>query len=271
MRILHTSDWHLGQTLHEVSREDEHRRFLAWLLDTLAAEQADALIVAGDVFDNANPFSSAQRMYYRFLTDCRARFPQLDVIIVGGNHDSPSRLDAPADLLDAFGVTVVGGVPRTTDGRTVDVERFVVPLTPRDRAGDDADAELAEIRLVEPFETRRHFVPRTGGQAFDELHVVAAEIQQHRFLQPFVDLPAVAGRAPPRALRPIPATTSPRSSTAGRTSTRRFRSRSGVASTLEGVLDGARNCASGFDASTGGSGLSMRCFSFGAGHQGTAQ
>ncbi len=129
MRILHTSDWHLGQTLHDVSREDEHRRFLAWLLDTLAAEQADALIVAGDVFDNANPFSSAQRMYYRFLADCRARFPKLDVIVVGGNHDSPSRLDAPADLLDAFGVTVVGGVPRTTDGRAVDVERFVVPLT----------------------------------------------------------------------------------------------------------------------------------------------
>lgn len=143
MRFIHTSDWHLGQMLHDRSREEEHRRFLAWLLDRLAEERADALIVAGDVFDNANPYASAQRMYYRFLADCRSRLPALDVVVVGGNHDSPSRLDAPADLLGAFGVTVVGGLPRRAD-RTVDFDRLVRPLT-------DASGKTAAWVVAMPF------------------------------------------------------------------------------------------------------------------------
>ncbi len=122
MKLLHTADWHLGQTLHGVSRRFEHQRFLRWLLGALADESADALIIAGDVFDVAGPSSDAQQSYYDFLAECRRRFPALDVVVVGGNHDSPARLDAPADLLGALGITVVGGLP---DG---DLERLVVPL-----------------------------------------------------------------------------------------------------------------------------------------------
>ena len=59
MRIVHTSDWHLGHTLHEVSREEEQRAFLNWLLDTIAARHADALLICGDIFDSANPPASA--------------------------------------------------------------------------------------------------------------------------------------------------------------------------------------------------------------------
>ena len=73
MRLLHTSDWHLGQSLHEVSRELEQTRFLTWLLDTLEAERADALLVCGDVFDSANPPPWAQRAYYELLASCRRR------------------------------------------------------------------------------------------------------------------------------------------------------------------------------------------------------
>ncbi|RYE93297.1 MAG: exonuclease subunit SbcD, partial [Oxalobacteraceae bacterium] len=73
MRLLHTSDWHLGQTLHNFDRTWEHQRFLDWLLDTLVAEDIDALLIAGDIFDNANPSAASQRQLYHFLQQARAR------------------------------------------------------------------------------------------------------------------------------------------------------------------------------------------------------
>lgn len=99
MRVLHTSDWHLGQTLHGCSRAHEHAAFFTWLEEVLVEEEVDALVVAGDVFDVANPAPAAQTAYYRLLARLRSRLPELDVVVVGGNHDSPERLDAPAGLL----------------------------------------------------------------------------------------------------------------------------------------------------------------------------
>jgi exonuclease SbcD len=131
MRLLHTSDWHLGQTLHNFDRGYEHQRFLDWLLDTIVAEQADALLIAGDIFDNSNPSAASQRQLYRFLQQARARSPQLDIVIVAGNHDSPGRLEAPGPLLEAHGTRVVGHVLRDADGK-IDLERLVVPLSGRD-------------------------------------------------------------------------------------------------------------------------------------------
>jgi exonuclease SbcD len=135
VKILHTSDWHLGQTLHGVSRRFEHSRFLEWLLDSLEREQADALLIAGDIFDAGNPPPTAQRAYYEFLSACRQRIPDLDIVVVGGNHDSPARLNAPAALLESVGVRVVGDLPRTADGG-IDLDRALVPL----RAADGAIA-----------------------------------------------------------------------------------------------------------------------------------
>jgi exonuclease SbcD len=131
MRLLHTSDWHLGQTLHNFDRTHEHQRFLDWLLDTIVAEQVDALLIAGDVFDNSNPSAASQRQLYRFLQQARARSPQLDIVVVAGNHDSPGRLEAPGPLLEAHGTRVVGHVVRKLEGE-IDLERMVVPLTGRD-------------------------------------------------------------------------------------------------------------------------------------------
>ncbi|MBA2662989.1 MAG: exonuclease subunit SbcD [Bradymonadaceae bacterium] len=110
MRILHTSDWHLGVSLEQAPRDEEHQRFLSWLLDTIEDEAIDVLLVAGDVFHHSQPSARAQADYYGFLTRC-ARQPSLrKVVIVGGNHDSASRLDAPKEILDALDVHVVGGV-----------------------------------------------------------------------------------------------------------------------------------------------------------------
>lgn len=131
MRLLHTSDWHLGQTLHNFDRAYEHACFLDWLVDTLVAEDIDVLLVAGDIFDNANPSAAAHRQLYRFLQQARARVPHLQVVVIAGNHDSPGRLEAPTPLLEAHGTIVVGNVARTAEG-AIDVERLLVPLRTRD-------------------------------------------------------------------------------------------------------------------------------------------
>jgi exonuclease SbcD len=151
MRLLHTSDWHLGQTLHNFERHHEHQRFLDWLLDTLVDERADALLIAGDVFDNANPSSASQKQLYRFLQQARQRLPHLNLIVIAGNHDSAGRLEAPAPLLEAHGTYVIGNVMRDDDGK-IDLERMVLPLT-------DADGRIAAWCLAIPF-LRPGDVPR---------------------------------------------------------------------------------------------------------------
>ncbi|MGZ4976061.1 MAG: exonuclease SbcCD subunit D C-terminal domain-containing protein [Methylobacter sp.] len=128
LRIFHTGDWHLGHHLHGISRQLEHQQFLDWLLDELHTKQADALIVAGDIFDSANPSSAAQSQLYDFLVKARTRLPNLDIVLIGGNHDSASRLDAPFPILNALGVTVVGGLSRDGQGN-IDWNRLQVPLT----------------------------------------------------------------------------------------------------------------------------------------------
>lgn len=161
MRLLHTSDWHLGQTLHNFDRIYEHGCFLDWLVDTLDEERIDVLLIAGDIFDNANPSSAAQRQLYRFLQRARSRVPRLQIVVIAGNHDSPGRLEAPTPLLEAYGTIVVGNVLRGSDGE-VDLERLLVPL-------HDADGKVAAWCLAVPF-LRPGDVPRlrsTDDPSFD--------------------------------------------------------------------------------------------------------
>ncbi|MCB9786707.1 MAG: exonuclease SbcCD subunit D C-terminal domain-containing protein [Deltaproteobacteria bacterium] len=127
MRFIHTSDWHLGHRLHDASRELEHARFLDWLLALIESEAVDALLIAGDVFDSANPPASAQEQWYRFLAEARRRFPALDLVVIGGNHDSAARLDAPNPLLRALDVRLVGGLPHTADDAAL-ADALLAPL-----------------------------------------------------------------------------------------------------------------------------------------------
>lgn len=109
MKLLHTSDWHIGRTLYGRKRYEEFDAFLAWLADTIRQEQVDVLLVAGDVFDTSAPSNRAQELYYRFL--CRvAGSCCRHVIVIAGNHDSPSFLNAPKELLRALDVHVVGAI-----------------------------------------------------------------------------------------------------------------------------------------------------------------
>ena len=130
MRILHTSDWHLGQSLSQFDRSFEHAQFLAWLLDTLVAEAVDVLLIAGDVFDNSNPSAAAQSQLYQFLTAARIRLPRLNIVMTAGNHDAPARLEAPAPFLALLDAVVIGLIGRADPehGSAVDLNRIVVPL-----------------------------------------------------------------------------------------------------------------------------------------------
>lgn len=107
-RILHTSDWHLGHNLHGYSRFEEHQHFLDWLLTTISGEKIDALLVSGDIFDSANPPAISQQQFYRFVAQARIRFPELEIVLTGGNHDSPSRLNAPTPILSGFNIHLTG-------------------------------------------------------------------------------------------------------------------------------------------------------------------
>jgi exonuclease SbcD len=128
MRVIHTSDWHLGHMLRgEVTRELEHGAFLAWLLEVLAREAPDALVITGDVFDTATPPASAERMWFELLASARRLRPAMDIIAIAGNHDSPARLGAPSSVLRELGVHVIGGLPRTAGG-ALDLDRLLIPI-----------------------------------------------------------------------------------------------------------------------------------------------
>lgn len=169
MRLLHTSDWHLGQSLHNFERHYEHQCFLDWLLDTLVQERADALLISGDIFDNANPSSASQKQLYRFLRQARERMPQLDLLIIAGNHDSPGRLEAPGPLLEAHGTRVIGSVARAADG-AIDVESMVLPL-------HGADGAVQAWCLAIPF-LRPGDVPRSEAEGDPYLNGIALLYQQ---------------------------------------------------------------------------------------------
>ncbi len=174
MRLIHTSDWHLGQTLHSFDRSLEHQCFLDWLLDTLVAQQADALLICGDVFDSANPSAASQKQLYRFLQQAKARVPHLATVIIAGNHDSPGRLEAPGPLLETVDATVVGFVPRRPDGH-IEVQRLVVPLT--NRLGQVAAWCLA-VPFLRPGDVPRVDVDPAGDSADPFADGVALLYQQ---------------------------------------------------------------------------------------------
>lgn len=109
LRVLHTSDWHLGKRLYHQSRYDEFANFLDWLLDTINKNQVDILLVAGDIFDTMNPSNRAQELYYQFLASINQSCCQ-HVVIIAGNHDSPSLLEAPKTILQSLNIQVIGAV-----------------------------------------------------------------------------------------------------------------------------------------------------------------
>jgi len=113
MKLLHTSDWHLGQSFMGKSRLEEHQAFLTWLSLTIETQEIDTLIVAGDIFDTATPPNYALELYYNFLTKLSSKCK--NIIITAGNHDSVATLKAPKQLLKALNIHVVASGDENED------------------------------------------------------------------------------------------------------------------------------------------------------------
>ena len=182
MKILHTSDWHIGRTLYGRKRYEEFEAFLTWLAEAIQQNQINALLVAGDVFDTSAPSNRAQELYYRFL--CRVAASSCrHVVVVAGNHDSPSFLNAPKELLKALDVHVVGSSTESPEDEVLvlrneqDVPELIVCAVPylRDRDIRVAEAgesvEDKERKLIEGIRTHYAAVAALAEQKREELGV----------------------------------------------------------------------------------------------------
>lgn len=179
MKVIHTADWHLGQRFQQEERTEEHRYFLfEQLLPLIRTEAVEALIVAGDIFDTGSPSNTALDLYYSFLAALRDS-PCRQVVVIGGNHDSPATLQAPQQALRHLGVTVVADVP-------ADPNDQIVVLT-------DAVGQPALVVVAVPYLRERHLGLNTAGKTSEE---IAAQIR-HGIAQHYAAAAALA--APHRA------------------------------------------------------------------------
>ncbi len=157
MKILHTSDWHIGKQLHKYDLGEDLDNFFEWLVTYIKSENIDVLLVSGDIFDQANPSQAAYKQYYDLLKqlinlDCK-------IILTGGNHDSASVLNAPKELLKAFDISVTGGATEEISEMFVEFEKkgekIVVAAVPflKDRdirksvAGETYATKIDQIKM----------------------------------------------------------------------------------------------------------------------------
>lgn len=128
MKIIHTSDWHLGATLYGHDRLDDHREMLRQLTETVASEQPDAMLVSGDIFDNSSPSAAAERLLDSALMELAdAGKPGMKIILTSGNHDSPSRHTTHSAVYSRLGIHTIGsaGITADTDIAVI-ADRFII-------------------------------------------------------------------------------------------------------------------------------------------------
>jgi exonuclease SbcD len=135
MKILHTADWHLGETFFGYEREEEHQYFLNRLLQIVGEQQPDALLLSGNVFDNPFPSSAAEKLFYHFLQRATQENEGMQVVFTGGAQESPQRLDTCSELFDGLGIKSRSIVKRDDAGRT-DYEHLLIPISSRTNADD---------------------------------------------------------------------------------------------------------------------------------------
>lgn len=179
MKIIHTSDWHLGQTFNNQNRDNEFASFCQWLIGVIKAHQVDGLVVAGDIFDVKNPSIAARKIYYSFLSSLIKEAPCCrHIILTAGNHDSAALLDAPALILEALNVKLVTNIKFTKDAsgqKTCDLDNEVqlcyspqgqlelivaaVPFfSPGEvRASGNVSESIEERRVLDAEAVARHF------------------------------------------------------------------------------------------------------------------
>jgi exonuclease SbcD len=151
-KLIHTSDWHLGQYFMGKSRQAEHKQFLSWLIATAESKKVDAIIVAGDIFDTGSPPSYARELYNQFIVQLQPT--GIHLIILGGNHDSVAMLGESKALLACLNTHVIPGV-------LDDVNNQVITLT-------NAKAEPQAIVCAIPYLRPRDILKSIAGQSGSE-------------------------------------------------------------------------------------------------------
>ncbi|MCO4780760.1 MAG: exonuclease SbcCD subunit D C-terminal domain-containing protein [Candidatus Cloacimonetes bacterium] len=154
MKLLHTSDWHLGQRFHHLTRHREHFDFLEYLVQFIKEHSVDILIIAGDVFDTANPSREAEKLYYDFLKNI-VSLGFCKIIIIGGNHDSSSHLNGPKVLLESLNIHIYGHLSDNLQDMVVDCsladQRLHIACIPYLRDTDirrqDIEDSIADVEL----------------------------------------------------------------------------------------------------------------------------
>lgn len=190
MKVLHTSDWHIGQIFHNYSREEEHKYFFEQLKSIIIKEKPDVVVVSGDVFHTATPTIVSQRLYYNFIVDLSRLDHDLQIVITSGNHDSPSRLEAPRPLWEAFNVSVVGMLDYQTvtdeNGLNFDATKIEIPIR---RKGEiigwviavpyiNGNANIYDL-LLKHLKTRTEYYDNQSIVAMGHLAVKSADITGH--------------------------------------------------------------------------------------------
>ncbi|WP_010441140.1 exonuclease subunit SbcD [Vibrio cyclitrophicus] len=164
MKILHTSDWHLGQNFYNKSRKNEHERFLQWLLEQVTDHDIDAIIVAGDIFDTSTPPSYAREMYNKFVVDSNKIGCQL--VLLGGNHDSVSVLKETQQLLKYMGADVI---PNTNEDHATQVVEL------KGKSGE-VEALVCAIPFIRP---RDVLTSQAGVSGVERQKQLGDAIKQH--------------------------------------------------------------------------------------------
>jgi exonuclease SbcD len=164
MRILHTSDWHLGQHFMGKTRQAEHQAFCAWLIEQVREHEVDALLIAGDIFDTGAPPSYAREQYNRFIVELRGSGCEL--VVLGGNHDSVAMLGESKTLLAQLDTRVIPAVCEHLDEQLLLLKR---------RDGQPG-ALLCGIPFIRP---RDVLQSQAGQSAQDKQQSLQQAIQQH--------------------------------------------------------------------------------------------
>ncbi|MBM7456096.1 exonuclease SbcD [Oceanisphaera litoralis] len=164
MRILHTSDWHLGQHFMGKTRHDEHKAFLSWLVEQVKEQEVAAVLVAGDIFDTGTPPSYARELYNGFIVELQHTGAQL--VVLGGNHDSVAMLNESRSLLGYLNVQVIPGMLDDADHQVL-----VLP---------DSDGQPGAILCAVPFMRAREVMASEAGQsAADKQQALQQAIADH--------------------------------------------------------------------------------------------
>lgn len=184
MKILHTSDWHVGRTIRGRSRAEEHREVLTEITGLAASEEVDLTLVAGDLFDVVAPSPESEQIVFRALLDLAAVAP---VVVVAGNHDHPRRLEAVAPLLELGRVTVGATLRRPEEGGVVTIqtesgETARLALVPF--VGQRAIVSADDLMALDPDQHGGKYAGRlaaviaklTEGMSLDHVNLVVAHL-----------------------------------------------------------------------------------------------